>query len=435
MASPATKVRATRTRHIVLWLTVLVYMITYMDRVVISAAIPSIEKEFGFTDVTIGWILAAFQLAYALFQIPGGWLGDRFGPRKALAAVVIWWSTFTALTVVSWNATSMIIVRFLFGMGEAGAFPIATRSLSRWMLPSERGWAQGVTHAGSRLGGALTPILVVWIISHFGWRAPFVIFALVGIIWAIFWFWYYRDSPNDHAGVNAEERELISQALGRRTAAGKQKAVVPWKQILTSPQMWLLAAMYACYGYSIGIYLQWFPKYLVDAHGFSLTQMGFYASLPLMAGVAGDIAGGWASDEVLKRTGNLKMARRIVAIAGFVLAGSMITVAINQTDPLIGVGFFALAVFGLELTVGVSWAVALDIGDEYAGSVSAVMNTSGNLGGTVAAAATGYLVTYYSWNAAFGVLAVLAAIAAFLFLWIDASKRVYATPAAGAGPA
>ena len=336
MASPATKVRATRTRHIVLWLTVLVYMITYMDRVVISAAIPSIEKEFGFTDVTIGWILAAFQLAYALFQIPGGWLGDRFGPRKALAGVVIWWSTFTALTVVSWNATSMIVIRFLFGMGEAGAFPIATRSLSRWMLPSERGWAQGVTHAGSRLGGALTPILVVWIISHFGWRAPFVIFALVGIIWAIFWFWYYRDSPNDHAGVNAEERELISQALGRRTAAGKQKAVVPWKQILTSPQMWLLAAMYACYGYSIGIYLQWFPKYLVDAHGFSLTQMGFYASLPLMAGVAGDIAGGWTSDEVLKRTGNLKMARRLVAIVGFVLAGAMIMLAINQTDPLIG---------------------------------------------------------------------------------------------------
>jgi len=436
MASPATKVRATRTRHIVLWLTVLVYMITYMDRVVISAAIPSIEKEFGFTDVTIGWILAAFQLAYALFQIPGGWLGDRFGPRKALAGVVIWWSTFTALTVVSWNATSMIIVRFLFGMGEAGAFPIATRSLSRWMLPSERGWAQGVTHAGSRLGGALTPILVVWIIAHWGWRAPFVIFALVGIIWAIFWFWYYRDSPHEHKGVNAEERELIANALGRRQAsAGKQKANVPWKQILTSPQMWLLAAMYACYGYSIGIYLQWFPKYLVDAHGFSLTQMGFYASLPLMAGVAGDIAGGWTSDEVLKRTGNLKMARRLVAIVGFLMAGGMIMLAINQTDPLIGVGFFALAVFGLELTVGVSWAVALDIGDEYAGSVSAVMNTSGNLGGTVAAAATGYLVTYYSWNAAFGVLAVLAAIAATLFLWIDASKRVYATPAAGAGPA
>jgi sugar phosphate permease len=429
MASLASKVRPTRTRHIVLWLTVLVYMITYMDRVVISAAIPSIEKEFGFTDVTIGWILAAFQLAYALFQIPGGWLGDRFGPRKALAGVVIWWSTFTALTVVSWNATSMIVIRFLFGMGEAGAFPIATRSLSRWMLPSERGWAQGITHAGSRLGGALTPILVVWIISHYGWRAPFVIFALVGIVWAIFWFWYYRDSPQDHKGVNEEERELIANALGHRKAAGKAKSTVPWKQILTSPQMWLLAAMYACYGYSIGIYLQWFPKYLVDAHGFTLTEMGFYASAPLMAGVAGDIAGGWTSDEVLKRTGNLKMARRLVAIVGFVMAGAMIMLAINQTNPLVGVGFFALAVFGLELTVGVSWAVALDIGDEFAGSVSAVMNTSGNLGATIAAAATGYLVTYYSWNAAFGVLAVLAAIAAFLFLFIDASRRVYATPA------
>ena len=156
-ASPP-RARPTRTRHVVLWLTVAVYMITYMDRVAISAAVPSIEKEFGFSTVTIGWILAAFQLSYALFQIPGGWLGDRFGPRRALAGVVVWWSAFTAATAFTWSAASMIVCRFLFGMGEAGAFPIATRSLSRWMLPSERGWAQGVTHAGSRLGGALTPL-------------------------------------------------------------------------------------------------------------------------------------------------------------------------------------------------------------------------------------------------------------------------------------
>ncbi len=201
-AGAAAVARPTKMRHVVLWLTVAAYMITYMDRVVISAAIPSIEKEFGFTAITVGWILAAFQLSYALFQIPGGWLGDRFGPRKALTAIVIWWSMFTAATALTWSATSMIVCRFLFGAGEAGAFPIATRSLSRWMLPSERGFAQGVTHAGSRLGGALTPILVVYLIGHFGWRAPFVLFAFVGLAWAMVWFWFYRDSPNDHAGVN-----------------------------------------------------------------------------------------------------------------------------------------------------------------------------------------------------------------------------------------
>jgi len=264
----------------------------------------------------------------------------------------------------------------------------------------------------------------------FGWRAPFIVFALIGVVWAVVWFWYYRDSPSEHRFVNEAEKALITSKLGVRNGAGRQ--AVPWKQILTAPQMWILAAMYACYAYSIGIYLSWFPKYLVDTHGFGLAKMGLFASLPLMAGVLGDLAGGYVSDKLYERTGNLKMARRLVAIVGFLVAGSMILVAISQTDPVIGVAFFCLAVFGLELTVGVSWAVALDIGDEFAGSVSAVMNTAGNLGGTVAAAATGYLVTYYGWNSAFGVLAALAGIAAFLFLWIDASKRVYATPAATA---
>ncbi|HVI31456.1 MFS transporter [Phenylobacterium sp.] len=433
MTASAPRARPTRTRHVVLWLTVAVYMITYMDRVAISAAVPSIQKEFGFSTVTIGWILAAFQLSYAMFQIPGGWLGDRFGPRRALSGVVVWWSIFTAATAFTWSAASMIVCRFLFGMGEAGAFPIATRSLSRWMLPSERGWAQGVTHAGSRLGGALTPVIAVALIAAFGWRGPFIIFALIGVVWAVVWFWYYRDSPAEHRFVNEPERELIAGALGRRSGPGRGS--VPWKQILTAPQMWILAAMYACYGYSIGIYLSWFPKYLVDAHGFTLAKMGLYASLPLLAGVLGDIAGGWSSDLIVKRTGNLKMGRRIVAIVGFIVAGSMIMLAVNQTDPETGVAFFCLAVFGLELTVGVSWAVALDIGDEYAGSVSAVMNTAGNLGATVSAAATGYLVTLYGWSTAFGVLAGLAAVAAFLFLWIDASRRVYRGAEAVAAPA
>jgi len=428
MTAHSPPARPTRTRHVVLWLTVAVYMITYMDRVVISAAMPSIKEEFGFSTVTVGWILAAFQLSYAMFQIPGGWLGDRFGPRRALTGIVIWWSAFTAMTALTWSATSMIICRFLFGMGEAGAFPVATRSLSRWMLPTERGWAQGVTHAGSRLGGAITPVIAVSLIAWGGWRAPFMIFALVGLVWAVVWFLYYRDRPDDHAQTNDAERELIREALGRRDTK-KSHVSVPWKQILSNPQMWLLAAMYSCYGYSIGIYLSWFPSYLVAEHGFTLAQMGVFASLPLLAGVGGDIAGGWVSDYLLKRTGNITMARRSVAIVGFILAGSMIVMAITAANPMVGVAFFCAAVFGLELTVGVSWAVALDIGDEFAGSVSSVMNTAGNLGATIAAAATGYLVTMYSWNAAFSVLAGLAAIAAVLFLWIDASKRVYADPA------
>lgn len=414
--------RPTRVRHAVLWLTVLAYMITYMDRVVISTAAPAIQAEYGFSTITMGWIFFAFQISYALFQIPGGWLGDRFGPRRALAWVVTWWSAFTALTVAAWSASSMFVVRFLFGMGEAGAFPIATRSLSRWMLPSERGWAQGVTHAGARLGAALTPPLVAYLIYHFGWRAPFLVFAVVGLVWAAFWFYYYRDNPREHDAVNAGELEKIEAALGNRTGLRKS---VPWKQLLANRTIWLLSAMYFCYGYSIVTFLAWFPKYLSDARGLELVEMGLYASAPLAAGVLGDLAGGWLSDGYLKRTGDLKMARRVIAVAGFLIAGVMVPLAATADDPVVSILFFALAVFGLELTVGVSWAVTLDIGGEYAGSVSAVMNTFGNVAGALTAAATGYIVTHAGWAEAFYAVAGFCIGGAIIFLWLDASKTLY----------
>jgi len=414
--------RPTRVRHAVLWLTVLAYMITYMDRVVISAAAPSIQAEFGLSKQTMGWVLGAFQISYALFQIPGGWLGDRFGPRAALTAVVTWWSFFTAATALTWNAGSMIVSRFLFGMGEAGAFPIATRSLSRWMLPSERGWAQGVTHAGSRLGGALTPVLVVYLIAHFGWRSPFVIFALIGLVWGAVWWFFYRDAPAEHRSVNAEELALIEAALGKKKAG--EKTVVPWRKILSAPQMWLLSLMYFCYGWGIVTFLQWFPTYLHDARGFDLKAMGIAASLPLMAGVAGDLLGGLVSDRLLKRNGKLTIARRAVIFVGFMIAAVAVPLAALSTDPYVGIAWFCLAYFGLELVVGVAWAITLDIGGESAGSVSAVMNTFGNLAGAVAAVATGYIVANSGWNAAFFVISGLAVLGALLCLKLDASRSI-----------
>ena len=417
--------RPTMVRHKVLWLTVLAYLITYMDRVVISTAAPSIQKEFGFDDVTKGWIFAAFSISYACFQIPGGWLGDRFGPRRALTGVVIWWSTFTAATALTWSAGSMMVCRFLFGMGEAGAFPIATRSLSRWMLPSERGWAQGLTHAGARLGGAVTPFFVALLIVDLGWRMPFFLFALVGIAWATFWFWYYRDSPREHAAVNAAECEMIEESLGK----GRSKAPVPWRKLLARPQLWLLSARYVCYAYCINIFLTWFPTYLHDARGYDIALMGLFASLPLMAGVLGDLAGGWVSDHLVKRGRGLRFARQWVSVIGFAVAGTMIPLAVASDNHAVSIACFCLALFGLELTVGVSWAVTLDIGGEFAGSVSAVMNTVGNLGAFVAAAATGYILKASGWGAAFAVLAVLCGIAALLMFTIDASRPLVDEPA------
>lgn len=422
-AVPHAGEKPTRARQVVLWLVVLMYMNTYMDRVVISVAAPSIQEDLAFTAVTMGWVFAAFQISYALFQIPGGWMGDRFGPRKTLAGITAYWSIFTAGTAFMWNGASMIICRFLFGMGEAGAFPVATRALSRWMLPSERGWAQGITHAGARLSAAITPPLVVAIIAFWNWQAAFVIFAILGWLWAGVWYWYYRDDPREHKGANVAERKILEAELGVRDEREKPK--VPWGQILRKPQMWLLSMMYFCYGYGIVTYLTWFPTYLVQDRGLSLTEMGIFASAPLMGGVAGNIVGGLASDGLLKRTGNLKMSRRIIAVIGFLISGTMVPIAVSTGDPIISIACFALAVFGLEMTVSVSWAVTLDVGKQFAGSVSSVMNTFGNIAGAIAAAATGYIVTYADWTLAFTVLAGFSLLAAVLFLKIDASKPFF----------
>lgn len=421
--------RPTRTRHIVLWLTVAAYMITYMDRVVISSAVPSIKKDLGLDNETMSWILFSFRWGYSLFQIPGGWLGDLIGPRKALSLIVIWWSIFTSLTAMAFNAWSMAIFRFLFGMGEAGAFPIATRSLSRWMLPTERGYAQGITHAGSRLGAALTPALVTSMILAFGWRLPFVAFGALGIIWAAVWFWYYRDSPDEHQSVNAAELELIHSTLGEPKS--KVARAVPWRTILASPTVWILTAMYFCYGWGLAVYLDWFPTYLNEHRGLNIKTMGIYASLPLFAGVLGDFLGGWISDRIAHQSGNLRVARRAVAMCGFLIAAAGIIPATLAATPELCVAFTCIAFFGLEVTVGVSWAVPLDIGGDFAGSVSSVMNTAGNIGGAISTLVLGYLVRDYGWNVPFFVAAAFCTLGAILFARLDASRRIlFASPTA-----
>ncbi len=414
--------RPTRVRHVVLWLTVLAYMITYMDRVVISSAVPSIQKEFGLDLTTMGLILGAFRWGYSIFQIPGGWLGDRIGPRRALALIVTWWSVFTSATALAWSGTTMAAFRFLFGMGEAGAFPIATRSLSRWMLPVERGYAQGITHAGSRLGAAFTPPIVVWLIANYGWRMPFYAFGTLGLSWAALWFFWYRDTPAEHRSVNSSELTLITESLGtpRKGASGP----VPWGSILRSPTVWKLGAMYACYGWGLAIYLDWFPKYLSEVRHLDLKTMGLYASLPLFAATAGDLLGGWLSDELGKRGWSLKFARQFVAISGFLIAAAAIVPATLAENTETCVLLTCVAVFGLETTVGVSWAIPLDIGQDFAGTVSAVMNTCGNLVGAISTTALGFIVKAYGWDRPFLIAAALCVLAAILFSQIDASKQI-----------
>ncbi|MDE1918280.1 MAG: MFS transporter [Sphingomonadales bacterium] len=400
------------------------YFITYIDRVLLSVAAPFIQKEFHLDTITLGKVLMCYSIAYALFQIPGGWFGDKVGPRLAMTCVVIWWSALTALTALSTSAVTMGICLFLIGMGEAGAFPIANRALSRWMLPSERAIAQGATHAGSRLGSTLTPLMVVPLVglTALSWRLPFLVFAVVGVVWALGWYAYYRNSPAEHASVNEGELERITGALGP-FAKGKRK--VPWRQILSNRQMWILGAMYFCYAYDIGVFLSWFPKYLTAARGIELKNMGFYASVPFLAGLLGDVAGGALSDHLLKTTGRHAWSRRVVSVSGFWASAVAVSLAALAQDPVVSIGWFSLGLFALELTVGVSWAVTLDVGGEFAGSVSAVMNTMGNIGAAIAVGVTAWFATQYGWASAFGIVAFLGAMAGLLMLRVDPTRRFY----------
>ncbi len=410
-----------RVRHRVLTLTVLLYMITYMDRICISNAAPAIREEFGFDWMTMAWIFSAFSWSYALFQIPGGWMGDRFGPRRVLTVIVIWWSAFTAATALAWNRWSMYASRLLFGLGEAGAFPTATRALSHWLPATERAFAQGITHAGSRLGATITPPIVVFLMMRFGWRSVFWIFGAIGIVWAAVWRLYYRDRPSEHLGVNAAELALIGPS-----GSGRRRVQVPWRRILARPNMWVICAMYFCYAYTLQMYMTWFPTYLLQARNFSMAQMGLVQTVALAAGTIGDLVGGWLSDWLARRTGNLRWARRSVAITGFLLAAGCILPAALTHDRSLSVALTALGLFGLELTVGVSWAVVMDIGPEFAGSISGVMNMCGNLGSAVSPLVFAKLLVRYGWQAPFVVACGLCLLGAISYLRIDPDDRIVA---------
>jgi sugar phosphate permease len=290
------------------------------------------------------------------------------------------------------------------------------------MRPSERGFAQGITHAGSRVGGAAGRNVVAFLMLAFGWRMPFFVLGAVGVLWAIGWYVYYRDSPEDHHRVNAAELDLIHSASGGPLK--RAGAPVPWRRILSSHTIWMISLMYVCYQWALQVYLNWFPTYLREYRGMTLAQMGFYASLPLWAGVVGDLAGGWVSDLLLRLTGDVKRARRTVGVAGFLIAAAGILPATFTHDPRASVAFSCLAFGGLELTVSVSWAIPLDIAGDFAGSASAVMNGLGNLGGAVSTQMLPILVAAAGWNTPFLVTSALCAVGALMYMKIDASRRI-----------
>jgi len=414
-------------RWYVLVLISLMYLITYLDRVNISTAAPVIAKEFGFDKVTMGIIFSAFVWAYAAFQVPGGWLGDRFGARNVLTIIVSYWSIMTAATAAATGAVSFVVLRFLFGIGEAGAFPGATRAMQLWYPRHERGFVQGVTHSASRLGAAVAPPIVVFIMTTWSWQAVFYICGAVGLIWAILWFLTYRNFPEQHPLVNETELEHIRgrDATGNVNQAQTEKPSVPWATLLRSPNMWAIMCAYFTYVYCLWIFLSWLPSYLVDFRHFTLLKVGLFASLPLFAGVIGDTVGGLATDWLLHKTGNTKLARRSVAIVGLLGCVCFIVPAALTEDAYAAVYCLTGAMFFLECTIGPSWAVPMDVGGKCSGTVSGMMNMAGNIGGALSPIVFGVLVQFGSWQAPFivaaGLLILGAAVWAF---WLDPDVSV-----------
>jgi sugar phosphate permease len=427
-AAPA---RPSRGRWYILLLISVMYLITYLDRVNISTAAPVISKEFGFDNITMGYIFSAFVWAYALFQVPGGWLSDRFGARKVLGSVVGYWSVMTAATGLAFSATSFIVIRFLFGVGEAGAFPGATRAMQLWYPRQERGFVQGITHSASRAGAAIAPPIVLLIMLNLGWRWSFYICGMIGFVWALWWSWSYRNLPEEHSMVNPAELERI-RGVGPQGIINpppiEKQANVPWATLLHSANMWAVMLAYFTYVYCLWIFLTWLTKYLVDVRHFTLLKGGLLASLPLWAGVVGDTAGGLATDWLLKRTGSARIGRRVVAIVGLLGCAAFIVPAALTEDAYTAVGCLTASMFFLECTIGPSWAVPMDTGGKYSGTVSGMMNMAGNFGGAISPIVFGYLAQGDNWQAPFIVAAcLLVAGAAVWAFWLDPEKHILAS--------
>ena len=413
-------VRPSNTRYYVVLLTFFAALVSYADRVCLGAATPAIMKDFGLSKITMGWSVSAFNWSYALFQIPGGWLADEFGPRLVLGGAMALWSLFLAATGMSAGAVSLAAMLSLFGVGEAAAFPAGSRALLKWLPVRQRATGQGIQHAGSRFGAAITPPIVVFLLVRMHWPMVFDVFAAAGILVAGLWYFYYRDSPAAHSGVNAGELELIGSGSPRPGAAAKRQ--VPWGKIVRSRDLLFLSGAYFCYGWVLWVYLQWVPTYLMEARGYSLTKMGIAASFPLLAATAANVLGGWLSDHVARRTGNLRQARVVVSIAGFVFAGVCLTAGVLAPGAAASLAWLTAALGGTELTVAAFWAVCLDIGNEFSGSVSSVMSMMGNIGGAISAVAGGYLATDFGWNSPFLVASGLCVLAALSISRVDPGR-------------
>jgi sugar phosphate permease len=410
----------TRVRGRVLGFAFFLAVVTYLDRVCISAAAPFMMDELGLTVLQMSTVFSAFTLAYSIFEVPSGWLGDRRGPRRVLTRIVLWWSAFTMLTGAATGFRSLVAIRFLFGAGEAGAFPNLARAFSNWFPVRERGHANGVLFFGSRMGGMISAPLALILIRTVGWRASFVVFGAVGVVWAAAWYAWYRDNPSQHSAVNRAECDLIAAGAARPLVP----PATPWRALLASPNLYAICAMYFAFGYGLYFYFTWLPTYLINVLGFSMLAGGLFAALPfLLAGVA-DLVGGWTTDW-LARTRGLWTARCGLGSIAFGVCALLVLASTAATGSIAKAVLLAFALASADFALGACWAVCLDVGADHAGVVTGFMNTFGNLGGFIGPLVVGYVVAESgSWTIPFYITAAVYAAGAGAWLLVQPNRQL-----------
>src|SRR5215813_6364715 len=364
----------TRTRWLIIGLIFCTYVLMISDRVNISIAAKHIIPEYGLSNVQMGWVFSAFVLGYALSQIPGGWLGDRFGPRRVLAGAIVWWSVFTMLTAIAGQLFlvshlgvlgSFIIVRVLIGMGEAAGLPNRNRVVANWIAPHERALALGIGGSGSACGAALTPPLIVWIMVTLGWRAAFYLAGSIGLVSAGVWYWLARDRPGQHPWVNSAELRYITQTSEESSPAhGQTVEPVPWRTLVGNKDLWCLTTAFFTVGYIAYLYFSWFYLYLVNVRGFSVVSGGLYGSLPFLVSAITAPIGGWVSDRLSQRYGK-RIGRCRLGMVSLLLAACWICVGAAATNPYLAVLFLSLGAGSLFIAAPVYFATTIDLAKRY----------------------------------------------------------------------
>ena len=404
-------------RHRALALLSLLSIITYLDRVCISVAGPRMQENLHISPERWGWVTGVFAIAYGAFEIPSGYLGDRLGPRGVLTRIVLWWSAFTALTGLASNYLFLLLTRFCFGAGEAGAYPNCSASISRWFPAVERARAFGIIWMAAQIGGAVAPFLVVPIQAHYGWRTSFYMFGLLGVSWGVVWYCWYRNTPAEMSKVTKAEIDEIG------VASPQSRHALPWGIALRSGNLWTIMLLGLTYVYGLYFFQSWLHTYLVKGRGFSEREL-LLSSLPYLCGAFANGCGGFASDALVRKFG-LKRGRRMIGIIGLSSSALFTIATVLVANKFAALVLLALSYAGITLQQPTVWAVCVDIGKQHAGVVSASMNTAAQIGAFLSTVLFGYFVKVSgSYNAPLIPMAAVLLISAALWLKIDPTQEL-----------